>query len=130
MALVEEVKAYLDAQGVTGGATGWQAKTGGFTPEQDRQVLITASPGAPPEAGTDLEYPNFQIMARAEAHEHVAVRAKMDEVMGLFQATSPTMGGKAYIGILATQSIASLLLVDENDRCIYVQNFRTFRSRS
>jgi hypothetical protein len=129
MALLGEIADYLDAQSLTGGATGWTAKTGRFSEESDQQVLVRATPGQTPEAWTDLEYPGFQIVTRGPVDDVVTAEAQADRVFGALHRVTPgtALGGKVYAGLTALQS-PYVMEWDTQNRPIVVQNFRALRS--
>jgi hypothetical protein len=127
--LADEIAQHLDDQVVTGGATGWVARTGRLTESQDQMVLVTGTSGEAPEAGGDMERPSFQVLVRGAVDGITGARAKADEILGELHRFIGSAGGKAYIGILAVGSPFTIAY-DESERPLVATNYRTMRSRS
>ncbi len=127
--LADEIAQHLDDQAVTGGATGWEARTGRLTESQDQLVLVTETAGEAPEAGSDLERPGFQVLVRGAVDGVTAARAKADEILGQLHRFIGTAGGKPYVGVLATGQ-PFIVAWDDRKRPVLATNYRTMRSRS
>lgn len=126
----EEVRDYLDAAAVSGGATGWRASTGRMTESEDQQIVVTETPGLPAEAGdSDMAYPSLQVRVRGAPKDVASVRAKSEEVFDTLHAARGTIGGKVWAGILH-ESGPFLVEYDSKDRPVFAVNFRGFRDRS
>lgn len=126
MVLLDNIEAYLIAQLLAGGATGWELKKGFLPDDADKAVCIFESPGLSPENdSTDTSfYPAFQIRVRGDAFGYEIARAKMQAIRDSLHHANIT----GLIYVYATQSGPTPLGNDGNDRPNFTMNFRTMEA--
>ncbi len=140
MALLDEIGAVLSTQSVasSSGVGGWLLVLS-FMPDstaiQDKVVAIIETPGFPPDAGTDLDRPGFQVRVRGDpisttTTSYAEARQKIEDVKTTLHALASTSySGRHYPGVWAEQE-PFLLRYDQNDRPELAINFRAMRSRT
>lgn len=140
MALLDEIGAILSTQGVasSSGVNGWLLALS-FMPDssaiQDKVVALIETPGLPPEAGTELDQPGFQVRVRGDpisttTTSYQEARQKIEDVKTTLHGLTPgSYSTRHYPGVWAEQE-PFLLRYDENDRPELAMNFRAMRSRT
>ena len=129
MALLDDVAAFLDAQGVTGGATGWTAFKSFVPPSPDQVVVVTETGGGEPDQtdGDRFEEITFQVRVRGAPMDYAGARAKAREV---YLALNDAALGADYVYCYATQAGPAPLGYDSNDRPELTWNFRALVRRT
>lgn len=129
MALPDELETKLTNEGIVGGNTGWSLHAIRFPPSPDRVIKIVPTPGGTAdEHGPTDEIP-FQVMSRAEKGGAASALSKLREVFNSLRHTKGTIDGTEYGGIFAPEP-PGFLRTDDNERDIFVANFRALRQRS
>lgn len=122
MALLDDILARLDAESVTGGATGWTAYTGFLPSTQNKAIGIFETGGDTPDmamAGTNHPRPNFQIRIRGDKRSYSVARAKAQAAIIALHRFA--VNGQTFF---ASQSAPLSLGNDKNDRPNLTINFR------
>lgn len=130
MSLEDDIETRLDNQLIAGESTNWKIEFYWESDEPDRLVVITATPGAPPDAVGPTDKPRFQIRVRGGPGESKQAEDKTIEIFkDLHRLGSQSINGTSYGGILAVQRPA-WLRKDDNNRDWFAVNFQTWRARS
>lgn len=122
MALLDDIIARLDAQSITGGATGWTAFASFLPDSPNKAVAAFETGGDVPEmamAGTNYPKPTFQIRIRGDESDYQVTRTKaQDAITALhrFEVNNQTF--------FAVQSAPISIGNDKNDRPNLTVNFR------
>lgn len=127
MALLDDISAHLQQQGVTGSIYK------GFYPDQpDSLVALFEYAGEPMELTMSdndpvLERPGLQVRVRSTTYP--TGRTKIGEIVAILHGlANKTLGGTRYLLIKANQSPESMGL-DQNNRCEFVVNFSVLKER-
>lgn len=127
MSVIDDIAAHLTTAMIVGGSTGWAIYKDWIPPDPDKLVAIFPYPGANPEKGFSLRYPNFQIRVRGEADTagYDAMRDKLEAIRANLHAiTNDTVNSVSYAFVIAISSPLSLGR-DKNNRPELSLNFRT-----
>lgn len=122
MALLDDIKTRLEAQSVTGGATGWTAFKGFLPDTTDKVVAIFETGGETPEmamGGVDYPKPTFQIRIRGDIRDYAVARTKAQAAivaLHRFEVNNQTL--------FAIQSAPISIGNDKSDRPNLTANFR------
>lgn len=122
MALLDDIKTRLDAESVTGGATGWSAFTSFLPTDPDKAVAVFETGGDTPEmamGGTNYPKPTFQVRIRGESFEYETARQKAQDAINALHRYS--VNNQTFFAI---QSGPLSIGNDENDRPNLTVNFR------
>lgn len=122
MALLDDILARLDAESVTGGATGWETSIS-FLPDAPNKVIAVFETGGDvPEmamGGVNYPKPTFQIRIRGDVFEYQDARTKAQEALVALQRHQ--VNDQIF---MAVQSAPLSLGNDKNDRPNMTINFR------
>jgi len=122
MALLEDINTKLEADSVTGGATGWTVRIGPMTDQIDQLVVLAETGGFPPDQfGSTLSgEQTFQVRVRAGRRRYDTARSKMQDVFNSLNAS--TISGHFYTYALSSGPL--FMGFDANERPEFVQNFK------
>lgn len=123
-----EVAAYLEAEGVAGGDTGWALFTGFLPASPHRAVAVFQAGGLAPEGKNPLRHPQVQVRVRGGLNEQTAPYEKMEEVLAALRRVRNQVIGAGYYAHLLPESDVLALGRDSSDRHEYVVTFRAARS--
>lgn len=132
MGLVADVQAYLEAQSLIGGATGWASIRRRIFDDVDQLVAISEDGGSPPEmqatAGIGdvaLEDPAVQIYVRGEPWDGDSAETKAGQIFAaLHGQTDIDLNGTTYVRVAARTSGPIFLGFDESGRPELTISFR------
>lgn len=127
MALLDDLIAHLEAEGVVGGSTGWTAYASYLPDTPNRVIAVFETGGGEPDQtdGTPYDLPTFQVRGRAGPHEYALLRDKMQDVFEALNNATPA----GFVYIFATTSGPLDLGRDTNERPHLSWNFRCMRQR-
>lgn len=127
MALLDDISAHLQTQGITGPIHK------GFYPDQpDDLVSLFEYAGEPMELTMSdndpvLERPGLQVRVRSKTYP--TGRTKIGEIVAILHGlANKTLSGTRYLLIKANQSPESMGL-DQNNRSEFVVNFSVLKER-
>lgn len=130
MSVVDDVIAYLDAQGVLDGSTGWPSSPRLVHDDSDRLVTIAEDAGPAPElAGGSFDgaskFEGVRVVVRGAPFEGdlAAARAVLirDALHGL---TATALGSTTYEGVWSLTSSPAWIGYDGNSRPEFSLSFR------
>lgn len=132
MGVVDDVYTYLEAQSITGGATGYQAVRRRVIDPPDKIVVLTEDGGQAPEIGTDegigdaaYRDAGVQVRVRADAWNGDASQAKAQEVYdALHGLLGATVGATTYQRIAAMTPEPVFIGFDDKGRPEHTIAFR------
>jgi len=122
VALLDDVLATLDAQGVTGGATGWTAFASFLPDTTDKVVAVYETGGEAPlmaMQGANYPRPTFQVRVRGAVRDYQDTRTKAQEIYTALHRYS--VNNQTFF---AVQSGPLSIGNDANDRPNLTINFR------
>lgn len=123
MMLLEDIGNYLQANGV--GTIGADIFLGQLPASPDNVVAVFEYAGEPPDLHWQGEYPGLQILVRNKSY--LAGRSKIEQARNVLHGMAETaINNHRYLLIRANQSPA-FLQRDENNRVIFVCNFRVIK---
>lgn len=137
MALLDEIEARLSTQGVAGIVgttsvvdTGWVMTKGYMPADPDRVLTIYPTGGPEPEAQVEINYPTFQIRARAGATGYSTAMEKLATAQAALHGFTGTLSTWYYPGIWAQGDVLSIGFDVQDTRPVLAQNYRAARSRT
>lgn len=129
--LVDDVQAYLEAEGITDGSTSWPSVRRRLHDGSDQLVVITEDGGPTPEIGApgvrsaSLKDPAFQVRVRATAWDGDASAAKAQEIFdALHGRLKLEMGEGRYLRVAAQSPEPVFIGYDERGRPEHTISFR------
>lgn len=133
MALLEEVAAWLVAQGITTPVTRDQL------PDTPDQVLVVAASDGFPATHTmggggagsaKLQNPGLQVLARGPRNDRAAARTLLASARAKLDGlTNATLSGCRYVSIFAANE-PHFVESDKNERPVYAQDFTVVKEPS
>ena len=125
MALIEDIKTYLVAQGLVEGSTGWICRLGTEPSTPNQVVTIYEQPGIAPARAfggnaSDVPRPTFQVRVRGENDQDYATPAA--KIVAIAQALNKTAVTPTF-EMIARDSGPLPLGLDGSNRHIFVWNF-------
>lgn len=136
MGVVDDVQAYLTAQGLVDGSTSWTSRRRWESDvDVDRLVILTEDGGPPPEIaetegiGDSAEADvGVQVRVRGQPHQgdDAAEKAKaiLDQLHG---QRSVTMNGTTYLRVRAQTPVPVFAGWDDRNRPNFTTSFRLLR---
>lgn len=123
--LIRDIAQILQSNGI--GTLGVDIFLGQLPASPDNVVAIFEYAGEPPDLHANIEYPGLQVMVRNKRYD--AGRQKIEQARNVLHGIVETViNGHRYLLIRANQS-PFLLERDENNRAIFVCNFRLIKER-
>lgn len=135
MGAVADVQAYLVAQGLVDGGTGWTSYRR-FMPDRENQVVVISEDGGPdPEArratgmgSAALGDAGVQVMVRGGPRDSDASEAKASAILNALHGLGPTtMDATEYKRTLSLTLEPIFAGFDDNERPIHTCSFRLTR---
>jgi len=125
MALLDDIITQLEADGVSGGVTGWTSGKSFMPPNPDKMIVVYETGGDQPDqtAVTGYSYPTFQVRGRSDELGYEELRTKMQAVMDSLKDADIT----GYIYIHPVQSGLLFIGYDANQRPEAVINFKAMK---
>jgi len=122
--LLEDIRTYLEQQGL--GVFGEDLFIGVMPSKPDNCIVLFEYAGEPMDlVDSHLEYPSLQVLVRNT--DYPAGRQKIEEITKTLHGVSEQIiNGTRYLLIQARQS-PFFLEWDENERAIFVVNFRIIK---
>lgn len=137
MALLDEIEARLSTQGVAGivGSTsvtdtGWVLTQGYMPPDPDKVITIYPTGGGAPEPKAEVNYPTFQVRARAGTTGYSTAVDKLAAVQTALHGFTGTLSSWYYPGIWAQSDVLPIGFDAQDTRPVLAQNYRAARSRT
>lgn len=133
MGVVDDVRAYLQTQGLIDGATGWESHPRYLPDTPDKAVMIMEDGGPAPDPvaasgmGADAsQYSGVHVRIRAAAYDHDIAYGKAKAILDELHATpgGQAMGSGLYEGVFAQTSEPIGPMYDDQRRPIYTVNAR------
>lgn len=128
MAMVEDIKTRLEAQGIAGAGTNWEVKFEAMPDSPDKVVVLRETPGLIPDNFGNTDKPELQVRVRGETDDPQPVYNKIRAIYTDLQSLAGVINGVDYGGLWALQQ-PSFLRIDNNRRFEYVVNFQVLRER-
>lgn len=123
--LIRDIAQILQTNGI--GVLGTDIFLGQLPASPDNVVAVFEYAGEPPDLHWPGEYPGLQILVRNKSYE--AGRQKIEQVKNILHGLAETVvNNHRYLLIRANQSPA-FLQRDENNRAIFVCNFRVIKAK-
>lgn len=124
MSLSSDFTDYLDAQGLTGGSTGWKAHYGFYPDQPDKVVLVTEVGGLELLQLSDgiMSQPLIQIRVRSSRLDQNGAIAKMAAVITAINNTE--ISSSVYCFILSSTRFEGY---DSNERPSYLIDARLLK---
>jgi len=121
--LLDDIASYLQTNGV--GTVGVDIFLGSWPVGPNNAVAIFEYAGEPPDLHWPGEYPGLQVQVRNKSYE--AGRQKIEQVKNVLHGVAETVvNNHRYLLIRANQS-PFFLERDENNRAVFVCNFRVIK---
>jgi len=121
--LIKDIGGILQANGI--GVLGTDIFLGQLPASPDNVVAIFEYAGEPPDLHWPGEYPGLQILVRNKSYD--AGRQKIEQAKNVLHGLTETVINlHRYLLVRANQSPA-FLQRDENNRAIFVCNFRVIK---
>lgn len=118
--MIRDIAQILQSNGI--GTIGADIYLGQLPASPDNVVAVFEYGGEPPDLHANIEYPGLQVMVRNKRYD--AGRQKIEQARNVLHGLAETVvNGHRYLLIRANQSPA-FLQRDENNRAIFVCNFR------
>lgn len=126
MALLEDINTKLEADGVTGGATGWSTRIGAVTDAPDQIVVLAETGGFGPDqfGSTKSGVQTFQVRVRSARRTYSTARSKMQDVFD--SLNDATISGHTFTYALSSGPF--YMGEDGVERPEFVQNFKVRKS--
>jgi hypothetical protein len=125
MALLDDVKTYLEANSVSGGVTGWKTCLAYLPPSPD-QVVYVVETGSTRSPEPTLYSPSIQFIIRGNKDDVQTARTKAEQV--LIVMDNATISGTNYPYCFAEQN-PMYIGKDENERPMFSINFKLMQTR-
>lgn len=121
--LIRDIAQILQTNGI--GTIGVDIFLGQLPASPDNVVVVFEYAGEPPDLHWSGEYPGLQILARNKSYD--AGRQKIEQVKNILHGMAETViNSHRFLLIRANQS-PFFLERDENNRAIFVCNFRIIK---
>ena len=127
VSLSTDILQFLHDQGVVDGVTGWEGKYNYMPPQPDQCVVVTETPGGPPDGSTGQKWdlPSFQIRVRAGSDGMEAATLKAFEIFDTLE--DATISGFCFV--FGVTSAPLFIGLDTNNRPEFTWNFNTMKER-
>lgn len=128
MSILDDIMTQLEADSVSGGATGWTTKKSLMPPAPDQIVGIFETGGGDvdqTQGVSQFDGHGFQVRVRGTAFDYDGARAKIAEAFT--SLNNVTLSG--YIFIFADSIQPLPLGLDTNDRPELAMNFTVLKTR-
>jgi len=125
--LVNDILDYLHGQGILDGVTSWVGKANYLPPQPDQTIVITETPGLPPDGSPGVKYdqPSFQVRVRGASDGMQDAQTKIFEIFDALNDVSIP----GYCFIFGSTSAPLFIGLDTNNRPEFVWNFDTMKQR-
>lgn len=131
MSVVADVQAYLEAQTLIGGATGWGSVRRLVHDQTDKLVVITedGGPQSPIDAASGLgsgavDQIGVQVLVRGEPRDSDAAQAKADAILEqLHSLKDESLNGTVYIAVRSRTPEPVFFGFDGNERPQFTTSF-------
>ena len=121
--MIRDIAQILQNNGI--GTLGADIFLGQLPASPDNVVAVFEYAGEPPDLHSNVEYPGLQVLARNKSYD--TGRQKIEQAKNILHGLTETViNGHRYLLIQAKQSPA-FLERDENNRAVFVCNFRVIK---
>lgn len=133
MGVVDDVRAFLQSEGLIDGSTGWESHPRYMPDDQDKVVAIFEDGGPAPDPVADAgigadasQYSGAQIRVRDAEYQHDTAYAKAKTILDKLHAVpgGQAMGSGLYEGVFAATSEPIGPMYDDQRRPVYTVNVR------